>query len=78
MVNNKINSLNKTISRGVFFILEFFITKNKKKYLLSFSVPMILFLTYLIINQALYSFIDYSILGIFDFAEKIQNYHSIS
>ena len=55
---------------GAFFILELFLTKNKKKYLITFSIPMIIFLIYLIINNALYNFIDYSILGIFDFADK--------
>ena len=53
-----------------FFILELIMTKEKKQYLLTFSIPMIMFLTYLIINKALNSFIDYSILGLFEFGKK--------
>ena len=55
---------------GVFFILELFLTKDKKKYLTVFSIPIIIFIIYLITNKALYNFIDYSILGMFDFANK--------
>ena len=54
----------------VFFILELFLTKDKKKYILAFSIPIIIFLIYLILNKALYNFIDYCILGMLDFADK--------
>ena len=55
---------------AVFFILELFLTKDKKKFLLTFSIPIIIFIIYLIINKALYSFIDYSILGMIEFGNK--------
>ena len=53
----------------VFFILELILTKNKRQYLLTFLIPIIILLIYLKINNALYSFIDYCVLGILDFAE---------
>ena len=57
----------------VFLIPLFFYSKSFKDFILrlfSFSVPILLFLVYLEFNGALYNFIDYCFLGLFDFASK--------
>jgi len=58
---------------GIFLCLPTFLIKNKKRILkriFGFLVPNILLLIYLLINNALYEFIDYVFLGINDFASK--------
>ena len=57
----------------VFLIPLFFNSKSFKGFILrlfSFFVPILLFLVYLEFNGALYNFIDYCFLGLFDFASK--------
>lgn len=64
----------------VFLIPLFFYSKSFKSFILrlvSFIVPLLLFLVYLIINSAFYSFIDYCFLGLFDFASKNTMYFLI-
>ena len=58
-------------SIGVFILIPgLFYSKNKIKMLSSFCVPVLLLMVYLIYNDALYSFIDYCFLGLFDFGAK--------
>ena len=57
----------------IFFLLELFLTKNKKKYLLVFLAPIITTFIYLIATGSLYNFIDYTFLGLFSFANKNSN-----
>lgn len=45
-------------------------SRSKVKYLLSFILPILLMLLYLISNNALYNFIDYCFLGLFEFSEE--------
>lgn len=52
------------------FIPFFFKSKNKVKSLIIFLIPILVFLIYLIWNGALYNFIDYCFLGMFDFGSK--------
>ena len=47
-----------------------FYSKNKLKGLIGVVSPIVIFLIYLIWNNALYEFIDYGILGMFDFGES--------
>ena len=51
-----------------FMIPTIYYAKNKMKCFISFSVPIMIFLIYLIYHQALYSFLDYCFLGMFDFS----------
>jgi len=46
-----------------------FYSKNKLKTIISFSIPIIVFLIYLTFNNALYQFIDYCFLGMFSFVK---------
>lgn len=52
------------------FIPLLFYSKNKLKALIGLISPIILLIIYLIWNSAFYQFIDYAILGIFDFGES--------
>lgn len=52
------------------FIPFFFYCKNKVKSFALFLIPIIVFLLYLILNGALYNFVDYCFLGMFDFGAK--------
>lgn len=52
------------------FIPFFFKSKNKIKVLIVFFMPILVFLIYLVWNGALYNFIDYCFLGMFDFGSK--------
>lgn len=45
-------------------------SKNKIKALIGFLTPIVLLLIYLIFNNALFEFLDYCFLGIFDFGES--------
>ena len=54
----------------VFLVLEFFLTKEKKKYLIIASIPIACLIIYLIFNHALYNFIDYAFLGLLDFGTR--------
>ncbi len=45
-------------------------SKNKKKTIISFIIPILLTITYLIYNNALYQFIDYCFLGMLNFTSK--------
>ena len=58
---------------AVFFVLEFFLTKDKKKYILFFSIPIVILIIYLLFNHALYNFIDYCFLGLLDFGTRNGN-----
>ena len=49
-------------------------SKTKLKSLVSFSVPLLLFLIYLVYHESLFAFIDYCFLGMLDFT--IQNSNS--
>lgn len=52
------------------FIPLMYYSKDKLKALIGMGSPIIIFLIYLIWNSALYEFIDYCFLGIFDFGES--------
>lgn len=52
------------------FIPLIFYSKNKLKGLIGIASSIIVFLVYLVANNALYEFIDYGILGMFDFGES--------
>jgi len=54
----------------VFFILELFLSKHKIRYIITFIIPILILIIYLTINNALYNFIDYTLLGLFDFAGR--------
>ena len=58
---------------GVLFLVAFFVTKKKGKFLICFSIPIALLSIYLLLNNALYDFINYSFLGLFDFGTKNGN-----
>ena len=45
-------------------------SKDRVKSFISFLIPIIVFLIYLLWNQALYQFIDYCFLGLFDFGQS--------
>ena len=47
-----------------------FYSSSKKKAIISFLIPILLFLVYLIYNNALFQFIDYCFLGMFDFSKS--------
>ena len=51
-----------------------FYSKSKKKTIISFMIPILLFLIYLIYNNALFQFIDYCFLGMFDFCNSNKMY----
>ena len=57
----------------VLFLIEFLMTKSKKVFIIYFSIPIILLVIYLFFNKALYAFIDYSFLGLFDFGTRNGN-----
>ena len=44
--------------------------KDKKKFLISAIIPILILITYLIINDALFNFIDYCFLGMLDFSNN--------
>lgn len=52
------------------FIPYLIYSRNKLKSIVSFSIPIIILLVYLIYNNALFDFINYCFLGIFDFGNK--------
>lgn len=52
------------------FIPCIFYSKNKIKTIISFMIPIILFLIYLLVNNALYQFVDYCFLGMFSFSKE--------
>jgi len=52
------------------FIPFFFKSGNKIKSLIIFFIPILVFLIYLVWNGALYNFVDYCFLGMFDFGSK--------
>ena len=58
---------------GVLFLVELFLTKEKRKYIFVFMAPIVLVMVYLLMNNALYQFIDYTILGLFDFGTRNGN-----
>lgn len=47
-----------------------FYSKNKIKTIISFMIPNIIFLIYLLANNALYQFVDYCFLGMFSFSKE--------
>ena len=47
-----------------------FYSKDKKKSFISFFIPTFVFFIYLIWNHALYQYIDYCFLGLFDFGQS--------
>lgn len=55
------------------FIPMIYYSKDKIKSFISFLIPIIIFLIYLLWNQALYQFIDYCFLGLFDFGKSNSN-----
>lgn len=55
---------------GLLLIPSIIFSKNRKKTILIYLISGCLFLLYLIINNNLYSFMDYCILGMFDFTDK--------
>lgn len=58
-------------SIGVCLVIPLiYYSKNKLKDIIIFLIPIFIFLIYLIYNDALNNFIDYSFLGMFDFSEK--------
>lgn len=52
------------------FIPMIVYSKNRLKSLSAFLIPILIFIIYLIFNGALYSFIDYCFLGMFDFSKS--------
>lgn len=52
------------------FIPMMYYSKNKLKSLISYIIPILFLLIYLITNQALYQFIDYCFLGMLDFSSS--------
>lgn len=55
---------------GILVIPDIIFSKQRKKTLAIYGTSILLFLVYLIINNNLYEFIDYCILGMFDFTNK--------
>jgi len=51
-------------------IPSIYYSKNKLKTIISFLIPNLIFLTYLIFNNALYNFVDYCFLGMLSFTEE--------
>lgn len=45
-------------------------SKNKRKNLISFIIPILVFMIYLLWNKAMYDFINYCFLGMFDFTNQ--------
>ena len=67
---------------GLFFVLPtlFYYFKNIKKIIrriIGFLIPICIFIIYLLINKALFDFINLSFLGLFDFGSKNGNKFSI-
>jgi len=54
----------------VFLISLFYCSKNKFKSLISFFIPISIFIFYLFLNNAFFSFINYCFLGLFDFGNN--------
>lgn len=52
------------------FIPMIYYSKNKLKSFVSYCVPILLFVIYLLFYNAFYQFIDYCFLGMFDFGEQ--------
>lgn len=52
------------------FIPMIYYSKNKLKSLIAFTIPIIIFIIYLLYNNALYEFIDYCFLGLFNFGNS--------
>ena len=57
-----------TIGAAIFLPCLFY-SKNKIKTIISFTIPIFIFLIYLTFNNALYQFIDYCFLGMFSFVK---------
>ena len=54
---------------GVCVLIPLFMLNNNKfKFLLGLIIPLSIFIIYLVYNNALYNFVDYCFLGMFDFA----------
>lgn len=85
ILTNDTNNKNKDIYLGLIASLMFltkqtigmailipclYYSKNKKKTIISFLIPNLIFLIYLIFNNALYNFIDYCFLGMFSFGKE--------
>lgn len=61
---------------GIFLCIPSLFTKNFKKIyrkIIGFIIPILILLTYLIITDSLYYFIDYCFLGLFNFAKDNTN-----
>lgn len=52
------------------FIPMIYYSRNRIKSFISFCIPVFIFLIYLIWNNALYQFIDYCFLGLFEFGDS--------
>ena len=52
------------------FIPMIYYSKNKLKSFIIFLIPIFIFLLYLLFNHALFNFIDYCFLGMFEFTSK--------
>lgn len=58
-------------SIGIFIFIPLLIfSKNKIKTIVSFSIPIIIFIMYLLFNHSLQDFINYCFLGLFEFGTK--------
>ena len=55
-------------------IPAFFYSKKKIKFLIAFLIPILICSIYLIYNNAIYEFIDYCFLGMFDFNESNKSF----
>ena len=60
---------------GILILPSILYSKNKKKTIAIYLVIALSFLSYLLINNSLFQFIDYCFLGMFEFTEK--NYLSV-
>ena len=56
------------------FLPMMFYSKNRVKSFITFMIPIIIFFLYLFYNNALYNFIDYCFLGMFDFSNRNNMY----
>ena len=59
--------LTKQTVGGCVFVAMFFLIKKKNKYIIGVFIPCLLFLIYLIYNDAFFNFMDYCFFGMFDF-----------
>ena len=55
---------------GLLVIPSIIYSRHKKKTISVYSISLLLFLSYLLFNHSLYNFIDYGILGMFEFGVK--------